>query len=388
MIKTFLSKSKIEEVIKIDFIQDKQPLRDYAGFASGSEYEGLARQTFSIVLSSESIDNIRASVEILYNQLLSSCWPKDKIMPFDMIRFDAFFDSNDNTLKIIELNTRNVGLHEIVEWIDEVTARELSESQSWSLNKEFVKNQKTLHTNQLASNTALLYMTNSNIPKWKYFDELVAAYDSVCHITGPESCNITTTGVSVKGMSYSAITRKFSWPTEPAIEMLDTQNLISIMQPLWMRPFGRKDYLHKLQSSAILRSEDFTTKKIDEYTKNKNALVLKITKSGGSKSIYLGPDCSDKEWRKLLLFASQNPESWVMQEYTEPTRNTVIVHGVGTACVPIQLGIFVLPDSTDPGKFKMDIVVKGYGGQNDYFKFDPSGLTPDIWFGNVIEASN
>ncbi len=388
MIKTVLSQLKIVEALKNDFIQDKQPLKDYAGFMPGSEYQDLARQTFSLVLSPESINSIRASIEVLYKQLLSSCWPKDKNLPFDMIRFDAFYNSADNSLKIIELNTRNVGLHEIVEWIDGVTARELSANQDWLLNKEFVKNQKILHSDHLNTNAALLYLTSSNIPKWKYFDELVAAYDSVCHVTNPEDYTITTLGISVGDTTYNAVTRKYSWTTEPEIEELDTKNLIRVLQPLWMRPYGNKAYLTKLQSPTILRSEVFNAEHEDDYITRKDELVLKITNLAGSKSIYIGADCSDEQWRMHLSLASQKPESWVLQEYSEPTMNNVIVHGVGVACVPIQLGIFVLPDSDNPNEFKMDIVAKGYGGHDDYFKFDPSGLHPDIWFGNVIESSS
>ncbi len=388
MIKTAQSQSEIQLALTTDFIVDKQPLRDYAGFEPGSVCEGRARQSFSLVLSAVTITHIHETIKILYDQLLAACWPENTILPFDMVRFDAFVDPSSNELKIIELNTRNVGLHEIVEWLDDKTAAALNVVPQWSLNKHFVANQKLLHTSQLGDNPPLLYMTKPMIPAWKYHDELVAAYSSVRHVTDLTEYDVTPIGLSLNGTIYKAIARKFSWATETDTEKLNTDGVISIMQPLWMRPFGHKDYLPKFDSPAILKSDIFDSEDIDEYEAKKDELVLKIINAGGSKSVYLGATCSNEQWRDYLRVAAQNPELWILQQYCKPHAHEVIMHGQGSKRLPIQLGIFVLPKPSAPHECSIDMVVKGYAGTDDHFTFDPSGLNPDIWFGNVIELQS
>jgi len=276
-------------------------------------------------------------------------------------------------------------LHEIVEWLDEVTAAKLSIKPSSSLNKNFVANQKMLHSAQFEDAAPLLYMTRPMIPNWKYYDELVASYSSVHHVTNPSEYEVTSSGIVANGTQYSAISRKYSWRIGAKLEQLNADGLISILQPLWMRRFGHKDYLQEFESPAILQSDTLNPADINTYIANKEELVLKIVDAGGSKSVYLGPMCSDEKWRHYLLVASSNAAKWIVQQYVAPHKHDVAVHGKGLSNVPIQLGIFVLPNPTNPHDYSLDIVVKAYGGQQEYFTFDPSGLNPDIWFGNVIE---
>lgn len=382
MIKTTDSLADIKQALAADFIEDKQPLRDYAGFEVGSLHAGQARQTFSLVLSAQTISNIRDQIAVLYEQLISECWPKHAPLPFDVVRFDAFLGADDE-IKIIELNTRNVGLHEIAEWLDEVVGQCLSATTDFSINQHFVANQKLLHSTLFGNAAPLLYMTNPLIPKWKYFAELEKAYSSVCHVTAASDYVVTPHGLQVGETTYRAVSRKFSWGLSGDAEELDQSGKIRVLQPSWMRKFGHKNYLPQFKSPTILASQQFEAGRLDEYCANKDELVLKIINSGGSKSVYLGASVSSDEWREHLEHAAQKPELWVMQEYFAPPQHDIIVHGGKTQNVPVQLGIFVLPKQHSH-EFEIDFVVKAFGGEDAYFTFDPSGLNPDIWFGHVI----
>jgi len=381
------SKTDILAALSVDFIKDKQPLIDYAGFEESSQYAGLPRQTFSLPLSANTISSIRATIRPMYDQLIAECWPKGAALPFDMVRFDAFLNQEDNSLNIIELNTRNVGLHEIVEWLDNVTARQLSVGTKWSLNDSFIANQFKLHFSNSIKPSPLLYLSKPNIPAWIYFEKLQAIYGTVCHITNPKDYEITEKGIRAAGTVYTAVTRKYSWQLEKANSQLVEKGIIKVVQPLWMRQFGKKDYLNKLDSSAILQSEAFNAANINDYVTRKDELVLKIINLGGSKSVYLGLMSSIEQWRRYLLVASQDPASWVLQEYSTPVKHNVIAHGLGKRNLPTQLGIFVLPNPSEPTLFNVEIVAKAYAGTEDYFTFDPSGQNPDIWFGNVVVTS-
>jgi hypothetical protein len=384
MIQTVHSLHDTTAALSAEFIADKQPLIDYAGFEVDSQYAGQARQTFSLPLTAETIRSLRATIKPLYDQLIAACWPTDEALPFDMVRFDAFLDTNNNDLKIIELNTRNVGLHEIVEWIDEVTALKLAVDTSWSLNTSFVANQRMLHVSRFGTSAPLLYLTKPIIPEWKYLEALQSAYGSVCHSTDPNDLEHTANGIRVAGTVYNAVARKYSWPLEDDSVQLLADGIIGVVQPLWMRSFGHKDYLPRFDSAAILDSESFSPQLINDYASKKDELVLKIIGSGGSKSVHLGLLCSNDQWRRYLLIASQDPASWVLQNYIKPAAHDIIAHGLGKRHVPIQLGIFVLPDPSNPMTFNIEIVVKAYAGPDAHFTFDPSGRNPDIWFGNVI----
>ena len=381
------SQDNLISSLSVDFIADKQPLRDYAGFETGSKYEGQARQTFSLLLSSASLANIRQSVAELYTQLIDACWPVGQPLPFDMVRFDAFLDPKDDSLKIIELNTRNVGLHEASEWLDGVVAKQLNTKPEWSLNQHFVANQKHIHDNHFGADAPLLFMSKLEIPRWTYFDALVDAYPRVHDVSDPAECELTEAGIIAGGATYQAVARKFSWDADEALTGLDASGAISVLQPLWMRPFGHKDYLPQFDSPAILKSEIFNPDSIDDYIQRKDQLVLKVIDSGGSKSVYLGPLSALRDWRSHLAIAAKEPKQWVLQDYIAPPVHMVIAHAQGARQIPIQLGIFVLPNPASPHDFSIDLVVKGYAGQDAHFTFDPSGLNPDIWFGQVLVST-
>lgn len=367
-----------------DFISDKTPLITAAGFAAGSPHAGQPRQTFSLALSAKTVESISTQMQGLYDEIVKECWPKDEVLPFDMIRFDAFLKPGTGEIKILELNTRNVGLHEVVEWLDNVVADRLSCQPGTSLNKRFVENQRLMHTSLFGPHEPLLYMTPSYLPRWIYFDELVKAYGRVEHITELDQAVYDELGIAVKGYQYKAITRKLAWAATDAMIKLNLKHEIRLLQPRWMRPFGMKNYLQKLHSPTILRTETFADDHIDTYKNNKDTLVLKIIGGGNSKGVYLGGMLSDEHWAEKLVLASQKPEQWIVQDYFQPPELEVIAHGIGVRTLPTQLGIFLLPKPEDPTQFDIDITVKAYAGESAHFTFDPSGLDPDIWFGHVL----
>jgi len=374
----------IQTKLTADFIEDKKPLVTSAGFASGSPHAGQPRQTFTLPLSRKTIESIEQQMQGLYDELIKDCWPKQEVLPFDMIRFDAFLEPGTDQIKILELNTRNVGLHEVVEWLDNTVAEQISAETIGSLNQHFVANQRLLHVSQFGEDEPLLYMSPEFLPRWTYYDELVKAYKKVVHITGPEQAHYSEHGIAVDGHQYKAITKKLAWAATDAMKELDLINEIRILQPRWMRPFGLKNYLQQLHSPTILRTETYTAEHAQDYIDDKDKLVLKIIDGGNSKAVYLGGLFSTEQWIEKLTIASEMPEKWIVQDYCQPPKLDVMVHGIGTKSLPTQLGIFLLPKPDDPTKFEMDITVKSYAGESTHFTFDPSGLNPDIWFGHVL----
>lgn len=387
MIQLPASQSSAATALGHDFLRDKQPLITAAGFDPTSEFAGQARQTFSLMLSENTVAAIRQQVQGIYDQLITDCWPANEPLPFDMIRLDAFLDPTTDELKIIEINTRNVGLHEVVEWLDNEVSNELGVAKPGSLNQRFVQNQKLLHSRLFGADEPLLFISPEFIPQWLYFDELTKAYSSVKHISTPEEAETTETGISVDGQVYKAIVRKMAWPVTPELKALDASNLIRLLQPLWIRPYGLKNYLQRLSGPAILRTESYTDEHLERYLKDKDQLVLKITDGGGSKSVYLGALSNADDWREKLQIASERPNKWIIQDYFQPPSWQVIAHGQGERTIPTQLGIFVLPSPDNPRQFDFDITVKGYAGSDQHFTFDPSGIKPNIWFGHVIKLT-
>ena len=374
--------------LSADFIVDKKPLVTYAGFANTSPHAGQARQTLSLILSESTIKAIRQQVQGLYDELIRDCWPDGEVIPFDMVRFDAFLDPISDDIKIIEMNTRNVGLHEVVEWLDQTVATAIGVPTVGSLNQRFVENQKLLHSSLFGEDVPLLYMSPDFLPRWTYYEELLKAYTNVKHITEPQADQQTPDGVEVDGVVYQAITKKMAWPASPHLKQLDLDNAARLLQPRWMRQFGLKNYLQRLSSPTILRTETFSPRHVAQYQQNKDQLVLKIIDGGNSKAVYLGGLCDDEDWQRKLTEASQRPEKWILQDYYQPPLHSVAAHGIGPKILPIQLGIFVLPSPSDPTQFDMDITIKGYAGKSQHFTFDPSGLNPDIWFGHVIKVTS
>ncbi|MBC7708408.1 hypothetical protein H7Y63_04245 [Polaromonas sp.] len=385
MIQTASSSNELEATLSADFIADKAPLIGSAGFAANSAFAGQVRQTVSLPLSAATVQAIRDQVQPMYDEIISDCWPQGEPLPFDMIRFDAFLNPDNDDIKILEINTRNVGLHEVVEWLDDTVGDVIGTTKSCSLNQRFVENQKIIHTHRVGADEPLLYMSPDFIPRWKYFEALQKAYVSVVHITEPDQGTDVAEGIAVDGVVFRAITRKLAWNLSQNTKDLDGKGLARVLQPQWMRPFGVKSYLQHLSSPAILRTETYTDEHAERYLTNKDQLVLKIIDGGNSKSVFLGGLYTLEEWQKKLDIASERPEKWIVQDYYAPPRLPVLAHGLGARELPTQLGIFVLPSPEDPTQFDMDITVKSYAGSEAHFTFDPSGLKPDIWFGHVIE---
>lgn len=388
MIQTPKSISDITAALSEDFLSDKTPLRTSAGFAAESPFAGQPRQTFSLPLSETTIKEIRRQVQGLYDEIIKDCWPKGEPIPFDMLRFDAFVDPENNELKILEINTRNVGLHEVVEWLDACVAEALGVAKQGSLNARFVKNQKTLHGRLFDADEPLLYMSPAFLPKWTYFEELQKAYSKVTHITSAKMANYTEQGIEVDGYTYKAITKKLAWAATDTLKRLDLDNQVRVLQPRWMRPFGLKHYLQQLSSPTILRTETYTDEHAESYIANKDNLVLKIIDGGNSKAVYLGGMLTQEQWERRLHDAAQMPEKWIIQDYYQPPKMDIVGHGIGGRQLPTQLGVFVLPCPDDPMNFDMDITAKAFAGQDQHFTFDPSGLNPDIWFGHVVKIND
>lgn len=386
MIQTAHSNQQLVDLLSADFIADKTPLETSAGFSPQSEFAGQPRQTFSLRLSPESVAAVREQVQGLYSEFIKDCWPQGEPLPFDMIRFDAFLNPTNNALKILEINTRNVGLHEVVEWLDTTVAERLGVEPVGSLNQRFVENQKLLHAHHFGADAPLLYMSPSFLPKWTYLEELKKAYSSVRHITSAEEADYNERGIMVDGVQYQAMTKKLAWAATDTIKELDRAGAIRVLQPRWMRPFGLKNYLQKLSSPAILRTESYTDERLEHYVQNKNSLVLKIIDGGNSKAVYLGGMFDQPAWGQKLKEASAMPNKWIVQDYCQPPLMNIFAHGIGAKQLPSQLGIFVLPSLTDSTTFDMDITVKAYAGNDEHFTFDPSGLNPDIWFGHTIKS--
>jgi hypothetical protein len=385
MIKTTKSLNELQTALAADFITDKKPLRDYAGFEAGSIVAGQMRQTFSLTLSAKAVQEIKDQIGVLYQQLIAACWRSGEPLPFDMIRFDAFLDSESNEIKIIELNTRNVGMHEIVEWLDDVVGVRTSSTKQFSLNRRFAQNQKLLHANLFGANTPLLYLSALAIPRWLYYEALADEYSSVDFAGDPKSVATIDTGVVFDSKLYQAVARKYAWPSTPELVALDDANVIRVLQPLSMRKFGHKSYLQELTSPTLLGSETFTAANLEQYIENQDKLVLKVIDSGNSKSVYLGGSCSADEWQSYLNVAAEKPHRWILQDYIAPSNHLIIMHGGKPQEARIQLGVFVLPKVDAPNEFDIDIAVKAYVGDQQQFTFDPSGLNPDIWFGHVVE---
>lgn len=378
---TQLTKTDIQKSLSKDFITDTQPLIDYMGFAEDSSYVGLLRKTFSLCLSHDQVSQIHGRAQELYEIVIKDCWPEGEPIPFDMIRLDAYL-TDENDIRVLEINARNAGMHEGVEWIDGYCAKQLNILPGSSLNQALVTHQKRLH-DYAVGDGPLLFLSPPNIPQWLYFDEVKRQYSSVVARTTSRGITATSEGVVYDGQLYKAITKKFAWRT-PSWDQLNVDKVIRIMQPRWMRPYGEKDYLTRVNHPSILQTRVFDAAKIADYETHKNALVLKIKDGGGSRDVHLGPDMTIVNWRKKLLIAAANPSGWVMQDYFRAAHREVIAHGKGLKSVAVQLGIFVLPDPVDPQKCVIDIALKGYDGHKTDVMFDPAGYDRDIWFGNVV----
>ena len=387
MIQAHQSPADLTAQLSSDFITDKGPLITSAGFAPTCAFAGQARQTFSLPLTARTIEAIREQVQGLYDQIIKDCWPAGEVLPFDMLRFDAFLDPNTDDIKILEINTRNVGLHEVVEWLDVTVAQALQLTVTGSLNDRFVENQKLFHDRLFGAAEPLLYMSPDFLPRWTYYEALQKAYSNVVHITAMEQANYTDQGIEVDGYTYRAITKKMAWAATDTLKQLDLGDKVRILQPRWMRPFGLKHYLQRLSSPTVLRTETYSDDHYETYVAHQANLVLKIVDGGNSKAVYLGGMSSAEDWAKELAIASELPEKWIVQDYYQPPELELIAHGIGATTLPAQLGIFVLPRPDDPTTFDIDITVKAYAGLERHFTFDPSGLNPDIWFGHVIKTT-
>ena len=151
-----------------------------------------------------------------------------------------------------------------------------------------------------------------------------------------------------------------------------------------MRKIGTKKYLEKLITPSILRTVSLTSEDVGMYVQQKNNWVLKISTGGGSKGVFVGALLTDTEWGMRLDAAVESGSTWVMQEFCPSPLTKIIPHGSIVQKARVQLGVFILPEQSSPAGFRMDIVAKAQVNASEAVMFDPAGLLPDIWFGNVI----
>ncbi|MEO7363977.1 MAG: hypothetical protein ABIV43_00505 [Candidatus Saccharimonadales bacterium] len=364
-------------------IDNDEVLAGHLGFASDAAAAGSRRQTFSIVVSPEWVAAVRSQVTVIYDQLVAACWPAGAPLPFDMIRLDAYI-TEVGDMKVLEINTRSVGIHEFAEWIDDQVGALFSVPKTYSLNGHFVSNQKLLQEAVTGPNPDLLYLTGRQIPEWIYMDKLREQYPSVDHATDVSELIRTEEGIVYRGKNYRAITRKFSRGAMELCVALDAQDVVRVMQPFWMQDFGKKNYLPNFDSPTIPRTRPFEVADIPDYEIHQSDYVLKIIDGGSSSDVHLGAAVSEQDWALVIGRARLKPAKWVVQDYVDTTSYAILPHGLPAQSARLQFGIFLLPQHHDPRSFDMDISIKGYVGSNPYITFDPSSHMPDIWFGSVL----
>jgi len=150
-------------------------LKTSAGFSDDSPFAGQTRKTFSIVLRESDIDSIQADMQLLYdrickdiNFLASARTP----FPFDFVRIDAFYNSDTSDLKVLEINGRDAGMHEIGEYCDQSVAEHLEIDFNEKLNDKIVDIQKKMQEAVVGPIESLLYISKPQKPKWLYYEAI------------------------------------------------------------------------------------------------------------------------------------------------------------------------------------------------------------------------
>lgn len=391
MIRTALSVSEIRQRLKNAHIKDHQPLKTNAGFDIDSDYSGNARKTFSLLLHQGDLVYLQDAMQQLYEQICKDIQfiPSDEVpFPFDFVRVDSYYNPLSKELKMLEVNVRGAGMHEICEFLDVFTAKELSAQPPILLNREIAKVQKAWQEAKIGPFQDALYVSKPLKRRWIYKEALQEIYGP-----GLVDCNnwneLVTSDDKVKmgDKFYKAIVAKAADRVPDKFWDLDAQGYISIIQPKLERRIGLKNYLSEINLPFVAKVSAVNSSKHQDYINNQSAYVLKIIDSSNARGIYIGAKTTPQEWLKLLSAAYSDQKRWVIQDYITSGNGTAVGHdGAELNRESFLLGIFLLPNIEDPSKVYIDFVVKAYNGKDQHVLFDPAGQDPNIWFGNVIIA--
>ena len=386
MILTALSQTEISERLHKMHLGGERALRTYAGFADSSGYAGQARQTFSLLLSEADVSYLQKTMLQLYQQLLADLTeqPPEGTIAFDFIRIDAYYDVTKKQLQVLEINSRDAGMHEICQWLDSKVLQVIPGSSPYELNDAIAINQKAWHEAHLGPVERLLYMSREDIPRWLYYESLDAHYPQVADVSSWRDVTVTPGGVAYLGDVYQAIVTKAANSMPAAVRELVERGVVSRVQTRCNSFMGDKKYLESLNLNFIAVSKPLSQTDHETYIKNQVDLVLKKGKSSGSRGVVVGRGLSNEAWQQALQTAYGEPTAWTLQSYAEPGNGNCVPHGIAPQDCRVQLGIFVLPNPADPSQIDIDIVVKGYVGADEAVLFDPASHKADIWFGNVI----
>jgi hypothetical protein len=390
MIRSSMERDVLIGRLKDLVIADKYPLIHYAGFSDTSDYVGQPRQTFSVVLSSDQLDAITDQIRPIYQQLVSDVRPHlshvyGDLLPFDMIRIDCFFDTESNNLKALEINTRNVGMHEFVSWIDGQMVEQGIGMRDFVLDDVFIDAQMQIAHAIAGMDLSIAYVSNPQIPRWSYFDKLRRRVGGrIVDIAQTDIVTFGEKGMSVNGVNYNTLVKKYAGEYRDLLSTVNDQSGLAQLQPRWMRQFGKKAYLESLKAKSVLKTEVFDQNSSARYKECKDGLVLKADAKGSSKDIYLGQLYAQDTWNELIDRAGSGEGSWVVQEFCSAPQTSTVIHGGGVLTAPVQLGVFILPDPESSQGFKLDLVARVHLGKIGAVMFDPADINPKILFGSVI----
>lgn len=378
------NQEKVESIQKLSqFIGDQTVLSDSCkvGFDSESGYAGMARRTFSLVLTRNDVDFLYQRMSELYQRIREDINDTSDL-PFDALRCDAFYDATSRDLKILEINTRSVSMNDFTEWLDKQVAAKLDLPIAFSLNTQLTRNQSAIHRQIFGDTEPALYIAK-RINDWVYLPLLKSQYDNLTVSTDVEHLKCSSVGVVLSGQTFRAIIKHGIDMPEGSWE-LDQKGMIKILQPRVMRPIGEKDYLTSLDLECVARSRPFETALLPDYIASQQSLVLKQNDSSGARGVIIGPQHDGLVWRDALQVACLSPAEWTMQDFVTPPMTSIYTHGASACQARTQLSIFLLPDANQPNGFRLDFYARAYVGAEAYFAFDPASHMPDLWFGNVI----
>lgn len=391
MIQTQLSTEELKSKLAKVVIKDDEHLISSAGFSIKSGLNGQPRKTFSLIMNPEDIIKIKEDMQVLYARVCDDTGfeKSDKTpLPFDFVRVDAFYNSAKKELKVLEINGRGAGMHEISEVCDLSVAETLGIPIQNSLNDQIVTIQKIMQEAVLGPINNLLYITSPAKPKWLYFQAIERSYDHIDYVTSYGDVQCADNGIVYKGKAFTAITAKASGGIKKPFWELNDAGVISIMQPRTTKPVGVKSYLNNLDFDFVPKSTILNAELHHFYVANQLSIVLKKDKSSGATGVIVGIDVSPRAWNEALINAYEKCDDWQIQDYVKPGEGSVVGH---SGCVnhnnKVLLGIFLMPDIYDPLKVVIDFSVKLYDGSDKETIFDPADSNDDIWFGNVVVSS-
>ena len=390
MIQTQFSKDELRSRLQGLHLHGERALRTYAGFAANSPYAGQARQTFSLVLSQADIDYMQQAMQQLYDRLRADLvdQPPAGCIPFDFIRIDAYYDTTERQLQILEINSRDAGMHEVCEWLDSKVVQVTDGIIAFNLNDRIAINQKSWHEAHLGPVDRVLYMSRAAIPRWLYYEALDRHYPQLADLNSWHDVSYSDQGIVYgEDVFRAVITKAANWTPE-IVKGLDRAGTVSVVQSRQNGHLGDKKYLEQLDLPFVTQSIALDAAKHEEYLTQQVDLVLKLNKSSGSRGVTLGRSVTAEAWATQLQTAYSVATDWTMQRYAQPGNGDCLPHGQPARDCRVLLGIFMLPKPDDPSQIDIEIVAKGYVGPDEAVLFDPAGHKADIWFGNVIVAAD